>query len=645
MRPAAAALFALASLAGCSAGAPPGPPAVTALYAAESRLDPYPSDHFTRADAASATGLRVAVSDVAKGDAWLRAYPTLIPELEAMDGFSTAGGVVVRFDGEIDSAPLLARAPDDFAARGTPIALVDVDPRSPASGRAVPLVVKYLSSNEDVEATEPDFTLLVVPAVPLAPRTRYALVVSDAVRGARGQAVRASEATRALVAGAAEGEYGERVRAALPAVEAASGIARDRVVLATSFTTTSVHDDLRAVARAVREAPPPQTTPLALERPPAPGDARARFSGTFAAPEYRAPKPDGKWAIDAGRPRVRSTSQLEYFVAFSNAARSGPRPVVVLGHGLGRDKDQTWEVAEYLADLDVAVISIDAPEHGSRHVPPWTPGATDQVVSTLSFVGVDLDTHSIDVGVARDNFRQLASDQLHLFRLLASLGAVDVLPIGAPDGVPDLDPSRVVYVGVSFGAVIGSTALAFSPEARAASLSVGGAALGTVMRDSPTFRILMRSIQPPGPTEAGLARFTAIAQAVIDPGDPINYAPYVARGGLDGVPGWRGTDVLLQEAMEDNIIPNSATAALARALGLVQLAPVKAPVAGLATREAPLGPNGSAPTGGLSQFDRAAGEPTNHRTFFGTPEARKQYVAFLRSALAGPRATISSAYP
>ena len=60
----------------------------------------------------------------------------------------------------------------------------------------------------------------------------------------------------------------------------------------------------------------------------------------------------------------------------------------------------------------------------------------------------------------RDNFRQMASDQLELVRFIQSLSTLDLLPLGAPDGVPDLDTTKILYLGHSFGSVLGGTSVA-----------------------------------------------------------------------------------------------------------------------------------------------------------------------------------------
>jgi hypothetical protein len=153
----------------------------------------------------------------------------------------------------------------------------------------------------------------------------------------------------------------------------------------------------------------------------------------------------------------------------------------------------------------------------------------------------------------RDNFRQMAIDQLELVRLVQSLSALDVLPIGAPDGVPDLDPTRILYLGHSFGSVMGATIGALAPEIRAACWNVGGAGLLTLMRDSGLFSLIVNSFRPAGTPAADVARFFAVTQAIVDPGDPINFARFNTLEALPGVPNWKPKDVLIQEVENDNM--------------------------------------------------------------------------------------------
>jgi pimeloyl-ACP methyl ester carboxylesterase len=313
---------------------------------------------------------------------------------------------------------------------------------------------------------------------------------------------------------------------------------------------------------------------------------------------------------------------------------------VIFGHGLGGDKDDTWGTTERLAELGVAVIGIDAPEHGSRSDPPTKDGKSNLIQSVTAFFAADPDTKAFDLEKVRDNFRQMASDQLELVRFIQSLATLDLLPLGAPDGVPDLDTTKILYLGHSFGSVLGPTVGALAPEIRAACWNVGGDGLTTLIRDSGLFSVFIEAFRPPGTPQSDVAKLFAITQAIIDPGDPANYARFATLEPLPGVPSWRAKDVLVQEVKEDRIVPNSSTEILARALGLAQVGTVTHEVPSMTRIAAPVTANlPSGATGGLVQFATANGTYAQHGDLIFSPEARKQYVEFFRTALAG-RATI-----
>jgi pimeloyl-ACP methyl ester carboxylesterase len=427
-------------------------------------------------------------------------------------------------------------------------------------------------------------------------------------------------------------------------VQAAVGIDPSHVVLATVFTTETVHDAVVGVASDRRAAPPPtlSDTLVINEMGSGPGDKRVRFAGHFAAPDYRAPKPDGKWHVGAdGKPALQSTASLEFFLAFSDATTSGPRPVAIFQHGLGSDKDETWGTAQRLASLNVAVIGIDAPEHGSRATPPYPPGKTDLVTASEAFFGIDPNDGSFDIAIARDNFRQMACDQLEMLRFIQTLGTLDVLPLGAPDGKPDIDPTKIIYLGHSFGSVMAATFNSLAPEVSAAVWNVGGAGLAMLFEDSGLFSLLTKSLEPPGMTKGDLARFFSIIQGIVDPGDAANYAPYVTLKALPGVPGWKPKDVLIEEVIDDTIVPNSAAERYARAAGLAQVQPVAVPIAGLTSVASPASGNlAGGATGGIFQFLTADGAPTDHGSLIFTNDAIAQYTTFFQGSLAGGHGTV-----
>jgi pimeloyl-ACP methyl ester carboxylesterase len=635
-----AALLSFSSLilgvSGACSSAPAAEPPVAALYGPReaTRLVPFPSNRYAKPDATTKTGLRVDLRPETSGDAMVGAFPSTMEALNRLDGFSTVGPIVLGFEEEIDPTTV----EDAFA-------LVDVDDASPTRGAVLPVVTRYYTTTIDDQSDVADYTLVAQPAEPLRQRTRYAYVLTDRARSANGAPLGASGTMRALLRDE-PGDYAESVRRVLPALETATKTLRDHFVLAGVFTTASVRDVVEGLAQERRAAPPPKlATPFAVQRAPTPTEKRARFVGRFEAPELRRAKPVGTFDVSAGKVAVQSTASLEVNLDFSDATQSGPRPVVIFGHGLGGDKDGTWGTSERLAALSamgVAVVGIDAPEHGARSDPPLAPGAkTELLQSVMGFFAASTEKKTFDMERVRDNFRQMAIDQLELVRLVQSLATLDVLPVGAPDGVPDLDPARMVYLGHSFGSVMGPLVGALAPEIRAACWNVGGAGLLTLMRDSGLFSLIVNAYRPTGTPVADVARFFAVTQAIVDPGDPVNYARFNTLEALPGVPAWRAKDVLVQEVELDNIVPNSSTEMLARAAGLAHVGAPTHDVPKATRATAPVSGNlPSGATGALFQYAQADGKSATHGELIFTDEARRQYLELFRGALAGRGAVI-----
>lgn len=641
---------AIAAAGGCSSAPPPPPPPVVVTYgpAAKSPLAPFPSDRYTVLDASSPTGRRVHLDATNTADTFVASFPATVAELDELDGFSVLGGVILELSAPLDvrglvqdpkaDPPILdpIRDADAYTAPDSPMFLYDVDPASPERGQLRGIVPRWWRQDVDPDFAVPDYTMVAQPATPLRERTRYLFAATNRLKGLGGAAVVASDETKRMLAAPAD-DYERAVSAAVDDLAARVKLARSDVVLATVFTTQSVTGSLASLAKRARAQPAPaQIDPWTVETP-LQADKRVRFRATYRTTDYR--DAGGKWRLGAsGAPDAQKTTPLEVFLAFSDGTKSGKRPVVIYQHGLGGDKDGCWGTAERLAALGAAVVAIDSPWHGSR-----APGGTTDMVTSISlFLGVDIDKKTFDIENARDNFRQMASDQLELVRFLGSLGALDLLPVGAPDGVPDLDVSRLLYIGHSFGSVQGPTIFALAPEITQAVWNVGGGALTVLMRDSPLFSLLLKGLRPPGTAEGAVARFFAMVQALVDAGDSAVFARYGTIEPLDGVVGWKPRDALLQEVVSDTIVPNTSSEAVARAAGLALGDPLGTPPSGVRGAPAPITANhASGATAVVYPFDEIEGGMTaTHGELIFSPEAQAQYVEFFRTGLAQPHATV-----
>src|SRR5690554_4226795 len=177
----------------------------------------------------------------------------------------------------------------------------------------------------------------------------------------------------------------------------------------------------------------------------------------------------------------------------------------------------------------------------------------------------------------RDAMRQTVLD---LMNLNASIGAMDIDGSGDlvvnPDGTiiePDLDPSKVYFIGHSLGAIIGTTFVAVNndpdvqafngnlPKIQGAILGNGGGGVVKLLENSPSIggAKILPGLQAAAGLEQGSAdieKFFGVMQAMVDSADPINFAgaehmktlPILSYEAVGGV----------GNAKPDLVVPNNA---------------------------------------------------------------------------------------
>ncbi len=386
------------------------------------------------------------------------------------------------------------------------------------------------------------------------------------------------------------------------------GVARDDVALAFSFPTQPVEDDLTSVQATLRERATRLSSPVSF-RDPDPTDAlalgvfsaadpeysdfltqhpRIRFvaAGLLASPDFR--DDEGIWAPAwISGDAVAPEAELDFLLTLP-ASGEPPYPVVLLQHGFGGDNGIVLELGPALAELGIASIGINAVSHGTR--------------------GNPLDLLRARPFRARDIFRQSIADQMAVLR------AVEVGIDVDGDGSADLDPSRMGYLGISLGGMLGATLVAVEEILPVAVLNVAGGRVAFLgqsigLRDLVSGELAAEvglGVDDPD-FEIYLQRTLETGQHAMDPVDGLNFA---RRWFLDPFSETAVHRVLLQEGIGDELVDNESTEALAAAGGLVANTPRS-------------DPNG---VSGLWRFD-----PPGGHGILAREDVRRQAFRFLES--------------
>ncbi len=296
----------------------------------------------------------------------------------------------------------------------------------------------------------------------------------------------------------------------------------------------------------------------------------------------------GPWNSPTRPTVVHANTVIGFLAAVpAAAAPAAGYPVVVFGHGLGSSKTTVLAIASQLAAAGFASVAIDFVAHDSRAIriskdpargcdDARAPVPTAAPQCFAPFL-------SSDLAGTRDNIRQTVLD---LQGLVASLKACGTTACGALK----IDAAHMTYMGISLGGIVGATAVANIPEFKAAVLNVAGAGLVDVLENTANLTIRCSLVDaligvgvvmgdPFNPAagtglcttdawkaQAGYQRFSAIARWALDPADGANFTGKLAV-----------RKFLIQEVVNDQVVPNIATERLAALVGLMASAAMADP--------------------------------------------------------------------
>jgi hypothetical protein len=596
-------------------------------------LLPWPSD--LAVDARGRADLRFIPGVLAGGLA--RSYvDALNGELQ---GFSPAGAAYFRFSGSIDPTSLPAN-PTASLGPDASVRIVDVDPASPEVGRAVPVTVQF---RERSSRYWPAFTLAVAPApgFPLRPTTRYAVIVTDALRGADRTPVRRDADLSAALSETPPAELSSIARMYRPALERVAGLDRARVVSMAVFTTSDPTSEFfRAVDVTLRTATAPTLQSITREGS---NEMFATWRGLYGPnPVFQAGDApylaDGSGDFVAGPDGAPRIQRYEPGIEFALTVPVGPMPsggwpIAIYAHGTGGNAGSFISdgTARALAAQGVACLGFDQLFNGARTIRGGTPES-----QFFNFA---------NPRAARSNNRQAALDLVQAARFVRAL-ALDAVQGGGAE--VRFDSANPMFFGHSQGGLNGPLWLAAPQGPAAAVLSGAGGwlSLSLVLKTEPINipGVVAGLLSIPRDELTPLHPAITLAQMITDPADPAHYARAILR---EPRAGGQPKNVFLTQGFIDRYTPPPAIAALATAIGLPLIEPVlhpdvTAPVTDWPRARAPFARNLAmgAATGGWSQYD-AVGTRDGHFVVFDDPAARDRAALFLgsfaRDRAAGPR--------
>jgi hypothetical protein len=534
---------------------------------------PVPDDFWTVPDPSTPTGLRLELPVAVRGDV-REVLEGLRAELSQADGWSPIGPIVVPISDriDVDSIPRTVDASLDPTAT---IALVDVDPASPGRGERWPFeaVVRKDKSSIGLE----DHALWVLPARPLRPGGRYALLMRRGVASRVGRSMIEPSSIRSILERRGELAIGAKavieaqLRPVLEVSDAALAIpwTRDDLVFALPFTVRSLATlarDPLALLADVRALPGPRIEIERVEvvRDPA-RPLAALVQGRFAVPVWRDRRVRTIARTADGRPFVVGRDALRFVLALPRRAVERPSPILIYQHGNPGSAAEEIGSPRQDAYLEAGFAVIGFTDLWNRGKPQ---GGADRRQIVVRQVAALADSVRRK-GIVPDDWLVTLGEQLALVEALPELAALDVLPAAAPDGRPEIDATLpIVYEGISQGAIHGQALVAYSDRIRAASLVAGGARLTELaLHQAATSMVkalpfLFGDFRP-----LDLWVTLALFQTAIDRQDAHLHALRLHAGpdGLAGVA--TRPSLLLTAGVDDAYIPTRASRSLAWVLG------------------------------------------------------------------------------
>jgi hypothetical protein len=520
-------------------------------------LLPYPSSRFLVEDATTATGFRVAIAEQATlvNHAGVRFDPA---ELARFDGFSPMTSIATVLQGDLDPSNVAddqhieASLTDD-----SPTILIDAD-----TGERI----AHFAELDEWRLNRGQPRLFYIrPARRLEENHRYVVGIRS-LFDTEGAPIEPWPWFRALKREVAEGGELSADAARLRDNLEILGVDPTTILEAWDFRTgtgepiwrdaIAMRDDalMRAGERGLG------CTITSVETDHGEHVAR-RVHGTITVPLYMdGPDPGARTNRGPdGLPAFNGTFEVPFQVQIppSVVARveAGGAPARLLQYGHGqfgsRGEVGTGWLQEYLDERVMVAVATD-----------WI-GMSEDDFDVIAAAAQQLG----DLAKLTERVQQSMVDNIVLTRAIG--GVCSDLPELRAADMPLIGDERY-FLGISQGAILGTTLAALSPDIDRFALQVGGIGYSVMMKRSGNFAVysvlIDSAYQNPIDADLGLV----ISQFQWDLGEPSTYAPHVLSNPL---PGSTPKRLLYIAGTYDSQVPNAASDIAARTMGLSRLTP------------------------------------------------------------------------
>ncbi len=506
---------------------------------------PFPNNVFTRADASSPTGLRLAL-----GGEMLPTTQagTLDPEAwNRGDGFSPGGPLLVHIPG-VDDEDLVPSSDIGASLEDGATTLI----LNATTGERVPHWAE-LDRTTDDDATR---TLLLQPAIRLDDGTRYIAAVRG-LSNSLGQPLSPSPLMADLIAGDGpadrQAHYTEDILVRL----AEAGWGTDDLIVAWDFTTASTQDltgwllHMRDRALETVGADGPQFTIDTVEDDWNPDHIAYRIQGTMQAPLFLDdPAPGGRLLFgDDGMPVInpdQPTMDLPFTVLIPNSAVSdGPKPLLQYGHGLfGQGTQiQSGHFRSFIDEYGWVFFGADLKGMASDD--------EDWVRDVL------LSGELTRISGMYDRLHQGFVNWVLLMEMMAT-GMAEHPTYGSL-----IDPSVTRYHGISQGGIMGIAYAAISPRVDRAALGVMGQPYSLLLNRSVDFTEFFIALSLALGDARDIQLVLALTQLQWNRVEPQGWSSHLNTA----LPGSADTQVFMRAAIGDHQVPTLGAHIMARTIG------------------------------------------------------------------------------